>query len=83
MGVFGAAQSIGFALGAGLGALSLDALRATLGLLAESYALIFMAEGAVFLLAACLARAAIGGAEQSAAKHLDHLDPSLAATPGE
>jgi BCD family chlorophyll transporter-like MFS transporter len=55
MGVFGAAQSIGFALGASAGAASLDLLRATLGVLGEAYALVFLAEGLMFLAAALLA----------------------------
>ena len=60
MGVFGAAQSIGFALGASLGAASLDLLRAVLGRLAEAYATVFAAEGVMFLVAAALAARAVG-----------------------
>ena len=59
MGVFGAAQSMGFALGAGFGALALDVLRAATGLLAQSYAIVFVFEGALFLAAAILAWRAI------------------------
>ncbi|MEM8842247.1 MAG: BCD family MFS transporter [Pseudomonadota bacterium] len=55
MGVFGAAQSMGFAIGAALGAVSLDALRAATGLLAQSYAWVFLFEGALFLAASALA----------------------------
>lgn len=55
MGVFGAAQSLGFALGASLGAAALDALRATTGLLAESYVTVFLMEGGLFLVAALMA----------------------------
>ncbi|MEM7507852.1 MAG: BCD family MFS transporter [Pseudomonadota bacterium] len=55
MGVFGAAQSMGFALGAAFGAAALDALRAILALLAEAYAAVFMFEGSLFLIAAVLA----------------------------
>ncbi len=55
MGIFGAAQSLGFAIGASLGAASLDALRAATGLLAESYSTVFAFEGLLFLIAAALA----------------------------
>ncbi|MEM9140718.1 MAG: BCD family MFS transporter [Pseudomonadota bacterium] len=55
MGVFGAAQSMGFAIGAAFGAAALDALRAATGLLAQSYATVFVFEGALFLAAAALA----------------------------
>ncbi|MEM9139861.1 MAG: BCD family MFS transporter [Pseudomonadota bacterium] len=55
MGVFGAAQSMGFAIGAAFGAAALDALRAATGLLAHSYATVFVFEGALFLAAAALA----------------------------
>lgn len=55
MGVFGAAQSLGFALGASLGAAALDALRALTGLTAESYVAVFLGEGALFLIAALMA----------------------------
>ncbi|MEM7055987.1 MAG: BCD family MFS transporter [Pseudomonadota bacterium] len=59
MGVFGAAQSLGFALGAGFGALALDGMRAITGLLAQSYAVVFVFEGALFQVAAVLAWRAI------------------------
>ncbi|MEO1493324.1 MAG: BCD family MFS transporter [Pseudomonadota bacterium] len=59
MGIFGAAQSMGFALGATLGASALDALRAMTGLLAQSYATVFAIEGVMFLAAAYLAWRAI------------------------
>ncbi|MEM9726572.1 MAG: BCD family MFS transporter [Pseudomonadota bacterium] len=62
MGVFGAAQSIGFALGASFGAAALDALRATLGVLAPAYATVFIFEGALFLVAARLAWGALSPA---------------------
>ncbi|MEL6977506.1 MAG: BCD family MFS transporter [Pseudomonadota bacterium] len=55
MGVFGAAQSIGFALGASFGAAALDLLRASTGALAEAYATVFIFEGALFLASAALA----------------------------
>ncbi|MFK7945870.1 MAG: BCD family MFS transporter [Paracoccaceae bacterium] len=59
MGVFGAAQSLGFALGATFGATALDVLRASLGMLAEAYAIVFLIEGALFLVAAAIAARAI------------------------
>jgi MFS transporter, BCD family, chlorophyll transporter len=59
MGVFGAAQSMGLALGATCGAAMLDLLRWTTGLLAEAYAAVFVLEGILFLLAAALAVRAI------------------------
>jgi BCD family chlorophyll transporter-like MFS transporter len=59
MGVFGAAQSLGFAIGAGFGAIALDLLRATTGMLAGSYAIVFVFEGALFLAAAVLAWRAV------------------------
>ncbi|MEM7745439.1 MAG: BCD family MFS transporter [Pseudomonadota bacterium] len=55
MGVFGASQSLGFALGASLGATALDVLRALTGELALSYGSVFATEGLLFLLAAVLA----------------------------
>lgn len=58
MGVFGAAQSVGFALGASFGAAALDILRATVGDLAISYSTVFVLEGGLFLVAAALARMA-------------------------
>lgn len=59
MGVFGAAQSIGLALGASCGAAMLDLLRWATGLLAEAYAAVFVLEGILFLVAAALAVRAI------------------------
>jgi len=61
MGVFGAAQSMGFAIGASLGAAALDALRAVLSGPAPAYATIFVLEGALFLVAARLALRAVPG----------------------
>lgn len=55
MGIFGAAQSVGFALGASFGATALDILRGTLGLLQEAYATVFIIEGFMFLVAAAIA----------------------------
>ncbi|MEM7212234.1 MAG: PucC family protein, partial [Pseudomonadota bacterium] len=76
MGVFGAAQSLGFALGAGLGAVALDALRAITGLLAQSYAIVFVLEGALFLAAAMLAWRAISAS-------MPERSSSAIAIPGE
>jgi BCD family chlorophyll transporter-like MFS transporter len=59
MGVFGAAQSMGLALGASCGAAMLDLLRWATRLLAEAYAAVFALEGLLFLLAAALAVGAI------------------------
>lgn len=64
MGVFGAAQSMGFAIGAAFGAVALDGLRAVTGLLAQSYSTIFFLEGALFLSAALLAWRALSAAER-------------------
>lgn len=76
MGVFGAAQSMGFAIGAGFGALALDALRAVTGQLAQSYSTVFVLEGALFLVAAMLAWRAI-------AVNLPERANSAIAIPGE
>ena len=62
MGIFGAAQSMGFAIGAAFGAAALDALRAITGELAQSYASVFMFEGGLFLAAAILAWVALSTA---------------------
>ncbi|MEM0944733.1 MAG: PucC family protein, partial [Pseudomonadota bacterium] len=59
MGIFGAAQSVGFALGASFGAAALDGIRAAFGVLAEAYAAVFLVEGAMFLFAAWLAARAV------------------------
>lgn len=59
MGIFGTAQSLGFAIGAGLGAVALDTLRASLGLLNEAYASVFLFEGVLFIISAFLARNAL------------------------
>ena len=73
MGVFGAAQSIGFAIGAWFGAAALDALRGTLGLLAESYAIVFVFEGGLFLLAALLAGRAAGAVHRRPVRPAVHI----------
>ncbi|MEM9063614.1 MAG: BCD family MFS transporter [Pseudomonadota bacterium] len=64
MGIFGAAQSMGFAIGAAFGAAALDTLRAATGLLAESYSAVFFFEGTLFLVAALLAWRALVEAER-------------------
>jgi BCD family chlorophyll transporter-like MFS transporter len=55
MGVFGAAQSLGFAIGASFGAAALDGLRAVLAETADAYAAVFLFEGGLFLVSALLA----------------------------
>ncbi|MEM0987873.1 MAG: BCD family MFS transporter [Pseudomonadota bacterium] len=68
MGVFGAAQSMGFALGAAFGAAALDVLRSQLPDLAQAYGAVFAFEGVLFLIAAVLARIAAGAVSQQAAQ---------------
>ncbi|MEL6476919.1 MAG: BCD family MFS transporter [Pseudomonadota bacterium] len=60
MGVFGAAQSIGFALGGFAGTAAVDAMRAVTERLTLAYGSVFIAEGIVFLVAALLAARAAG-----------------------
>jgi BCD family chlorophyll transporter-like MFS transporter len=55
MGLFGAAQAIGFGLGSFAGTVAADAMRATLASDALAYGSVFAAEGAIFLVAAVLA----------------------------
>jgi BCD family chlorophyll transporter-like MFS transporter len=55
MGVFGAAQAIGFAVGGLVGALLADAARWLVGDLGTGYALVFVLEAACFTVAAALA----------------------------
>ncbi len=55
MGLWGAAQATAFGLGGFLGAASVDATRAVIGVHDLSYALVFAAEGALFGVAAWLA----------------------------
>jgi len=69
MGVFGAAQSMGFALGASSGAAALDALRALLGEVAQAYSAIFIVEGLLFFVAAGLALRVIAGAPGAEEPH--------------
>ena len=66
MGVFGAAQSLGFAIGASFGAAALDALRGLLDALAPAYASVFIFEGALFLVAAVLAWHAVSALSRPA-----------------
>ncbi|MEM9043538.1 MAG: BCD family MFS transporter [Pseudomonadota bacterium] len=61
MGVFGAAQSIGFATGGFLGTAAVDAMRLTTDRLELAYGTVFIAEGVVFLIAALLALRAVQG----------------------
>ncbi|WP_010184106.1 BCD family MFS transporter [Sphingomonas sp. PAMC 26605] len=55
MGVWGAAQAIAFGLGGLTGAVAVDAGRALIGSLPETFMLVFGAEAVLFLLAAALA----------------------------
>ena len=55
MGVWGTAQAVAFGLGGLLGALGVDWARSALGDPASGFALVFMAEAALFLAAAVLA----------------------------
>jgi MFS transporter, BCD family, chlorophyll transporter len=55
MGVFGAAQAIGFGLGSFGGTVAADVMRAALSSDAQAYGAVFAAEGFVFLIAAGLA----------------------------
>jgi BCD family chlorophyll transporter-like MFS transporter len=62
MGLWGAAQAISFGVGGMLGATSADLARALLGAPGPAYAAVFAAEAVLFVIAAALAVAAIGGA---------------------
>lgn len=55
MGVWGAAQAIAFALGGLTGAVGVDLLRALLGVDADAFRIVFMAEAILFVAAAWLA----------------------------
>ena len=66
MGIFGAAQSMGFAIGASFGAAALDAIRAAFGVLNEAYSAVFAFEGLMFLAAAILAWRALAAARAPA-----------------
>lgn len=56
MGLWGAAQAIAFALGGFLGTVAVDVSRYWLDTPAISYGLVFACEGALFMVAASLAR---------------------------
>lgn len=55
MGVWGAAQAIGFAMGGFLGAAGVDAMRALTGSDVQSFGLVFAVEAALFIAAAVMA----------------------------
>jgi MFS transporter, BCD family, chlorophyll transporter len=55
MGVWGAAQAIGFGLGGFVGAIGVDLVRVGTGATTPAYQLVFAAEGSLFLVAAALA----------------------------
>ncbi|MBC8049832.1 MAG: BCD family MFS transporter [Chitinophagales bacterium] len=55
MGLWGAAQAIGFGLGAFMGTVTADVARAAFGASEPAYAAVFAIEGALFLIAAHLA----------------------------
>lgn len=59
MGVFGAAQSIGFAIGGFLGTALVDLMRALVAGPEVAYGTVFIVEGATFLVAALLAERAV------------------------
>jgi BCD family chlorophyll transporter-like MFS transporter len=56
MGLWGAAQGVAFGLGGFIGAAASDAARFAFGEPLTAYAIVFSAEAALFLVAACLAR---------------------------
>jgi BCD family chlorophyll transporter-like MFS transporter len=64
MGLWGAAQAIGFALGGLFGAAASDLARALLGAPAPAYASVFLLEALMFMAAAALA-ARIAGVARS------------------
>ena len=68
MGVFGAAQSIGFALGGFAGTAAVDTMRVLTDRLATAYGTVFIAEGLVFLIAALLAARAAGAFDLQSAQ---------------
>ncbi|MEM9704633.1 MAG: BCD family MFS transporter [Pseudomonadota bacterium] len=55
MGVWGASQAIAFGVGGFLGAVALDAARAAIEATGPAFAIVFAAEGTLFLVAAALA----------------------------
>jgi MFS transporter, BCD family, chlorophyll transporter len=68
MGLWGAAQAIGFALGGLFGAAASDVARWLLGAVAPAYASVFLIEALMFVVAAALA-ARIGGVSSPASLH--------------
>jgi MFS transporter, BCD family, chlorophyll transporter len=68
MGLWGAAQAIGFALGGLFGAAASDVARWLLGAAAPAYASVFLIEALMFVVAAALA-ARIGGVSSPASLH--------------
>jgi len=65
MGVFGAAQAIGFAIGAATGAAALDALRTIFVEVKDAYGTVFAIEGTLFLISAILAWRAMASIHQT------------------
>ena len=55
MGLWGAAQAIAFGLGGFLGTVAVDLMRSLIDTVSTAYAIVFLAEGLLFLLAAALA----------------------------
>lgn len=66
MGAWGAAQAIAFGVGGLTGAVAVDAGRALIGSIPETFMLVFGAEALLFLLAAALSLRATGGAPSQA-----------------
>jgi BCD family chlorophyll transporter-like MFS transporter len=77
MGLWGAAQAIGFALGGLFGAAASDLARGLLGAPGPAYASVFLLEGLMFVLAAALA-ARIGTTGALASRLRPRADTSLA-----
>ncbi|MEM6944834.1 MAG: MFS transporter, partial [Pseudomonadota bacterium] len=69
MGVFGAAQSLGFAAGGFAGTAAVDAMRLSTDRLEIAYGTVFVAEGFVFLVAALLAARAVGAVAAAPPPH--------------
>ena len=76
MGVFGAAQAIGFGLGSFGGTVAADIMRHLLASDAAAYGTVFAAEGLIFLIAAALAL-------RVTASDIGHLRPRSTLIPGE
>ncbi len=73
MGLWGAAQALAFGLGGFLGTVAIDVTRALIETPAAAYALVFIAEGAMFLVAAVLATRVDGNRHR-------HRTPQFGAT---